>query len=280
MKLKVFYNDNQTAKTNDSYSPSATKPAEVLKSWQNLGLPLEVISDFSPVTIDQLCKAHEREYVEGVMNLTQNNGFSNRLPEIRDSLLWTSGSFMAAAIHAIETGAPCASLTSGFHHANYNNGGGYCTFNGLMATAIHLKESRLANKIGILDLDAHYGDGTDDIIEKLDIDYIEHYTFGEHRIIPENSDDWIKTLESIVEKFEGCDVLLYQAGADPHIDDPLGGSLTSEQMRERDRIVFEVCKALNIPVVWNLAGGYQTPLRKVLDIHDATAQECLAVYGE
>jgi hypothetical protein len=33
-----------------------------------------------------------------------------------------------------------------------------------------------------------------------------------------------------------CDVLLYQAGADPHINDPLGGWLTTAQLRERDRI--------------------------------------------
>ncbi len=54
-----------------------------------------------------------------------------------------------------------------------------------------------------------------------------------------------------------ADVLLYQAGADPHIDDPLGGWLTTEQLRERDRSVFQTCRERGIPVAWNLAGGYQ-----------------------
>ncbi len=75
-----------------------------------------------------------------------------------------------------------------------------------------------------------------------------------------------------------CDVILYQAGADPHIDDPLGGWLTLAQLRERDRIVFEQARHYGVPIAWNLAGGYQNPLRKVLDIHDNTLVECAAVF--
>jgi len=76
-----------------------------------------------------------------------------------------------------------------------------------------------------------------------------------------------------------CGVILYQAGADPHVDDPLGGWLTTEQLRERDRLVFENVATLGVPIAWNLAGGYQTPLRNVLDIHDNTMRECAAVFG-
>ena len=67
-----------------------------------------------------------------------------------------------------------------------------------------------------------------------------------------------------------CDVILYQAGADPHVNDPLGGWLTTQQLHERDRLVFEAAAELGIPAAWNLAGGYQTPLNKVLTIHDNT----------
>ena len=48
------------------------------------------------------------------------------------------------------------------------------------------------------------------------------------------------------------------------------GWLTDGQLARRDRLVFEDCRAKRLPVVWNLADGYQTPLRKVLAIHDAT----------
>ena len=71
---------------------------------------------------------------------------------------------------------------------------------------------------------------------------------------------------------------MYQAGADPHVDDPLGGWLTTEQLAERDHIVFESARDLGIPVAWNLAGGYQNPLRKVLDIHDNTLRAAAHVF--
>jgi len=82
-----------------------------------------------------------------------------------------------------------------------------------------------------------------------------------------------------------CDVVLYQAGADPHVDDPLGGWLTTEQLRRRDARVFQTFARLGVPVAWNLAGGYQREpdgsIPKVLEIHDNTAIECLrALHSE
>jgi hypothetical protein len=54
--------------------------------------------------------------------------------------------------------------------------------------------------------------------------------------------------------------------------------LTTNQIIERDQIVFEGACASGIPIAWNLAGGYQEPLRKVLDIHDNTMRACAATY--
>ncbi len=85
-------------------------------------------------------------------------------------------------------------------------------------------------------------------------------------------------MPQMVAGMKDCDVILYQAGADPHIDDPLGGWLTTRQLFERDQHVFESAAELGIPVAWNLAGGYQTPLRKVLTIHDGTMMACVATH--
>jgi acetoin utilization deacetylase AcuC-like enzyme len=80
-----------------------------------------------------------------------------------------------------------------------------------------------------------------------------------------------------------CDLVLYQAGADPHIDDPQGGWLTTIQLWQRDAMVFEALSKLKVPVAWNLAGGYQVErdgsIPKVLEIHDNTMRECVRVYG-
>jgi len=276
--MKVFYDKRQSVSGNDSFSPSAGKPELVLAAWKALDLPLSICS-FKPVTVGDLSLAHSQEYVLNVLLGREPNGFGNASESIAKSLPWTTGSFVAAAQHAAETGDPAASLTSGFHHAGYDFGGGFCTFNGLMVAAHLLKKGGLAKKVGILDLDAHYGNGSDDIIRALNLDHVEHYTFGAEKIDRENANQWLKDLPAIImNKFVDCDVLLFQAGADPHENDPLGGYLSTDQMEKRDQIVFETCKRMGLPIAWNLAGGYQQPIEKVLEIHSNTAIQCVIVY--
>ena len=275
--IKVFYRPEQTVKSNQSFNPSAGKPALVVESWLTKGFPIE-IRDFKPLKASQIALAHDAAYVANVLNGNTSNGFGNNSEEVAESLKYTTASMVSAALHSFRTGETSVSPTSGFHHACFATGGGFCTFNGLMIAA---QMCRLAGakKIGILDCDAHHGNGTENIIKKLGLeDVIRHYTFGEHCVTPANSKKWLKEFSQVVAKFQDCDVLIYQAGADPHIEDPLGGSLTSEQMQKRDEIVFKVCKLLKIPVAWNLAGGYQNPLRKVLDLHDTTMQSCVSEY--
>jgi hypothetical protein len=58
------------------------------------------------------------------------------------------------------------------------------------------------------------------------------------------------------------------------------GVLTTGQMIERDQIVFEAARVSETPIAWSLAVGYQSPLRKVLDLHDDTMRACAAAYVE
>lgn len=152
-----------------------------------------------------------------------------------------------------------------------------------MVTAMSLLKDGFAKKVGILDADQHYGDGTFEIIERLGVHaQVPHVTFGRKYSEVSQAVSFLQELPGVVRSFRGCDVLLYQAGADPHINDPLGGWLNTAQLRERDRRVFATCREIGLPVVWNLAGGYQRDMfgeiRPVLDIHDNTMAECVAVY--
>ncbi len=281
-QIPVFYTPKMVANF-DSFSPSAGKPARVVGAWQRLGLPIEII-DFEGVTATQLMMAHSPDYVYGVLSCVINNGFRNKLPEVAASLRYTSGSMLAAAREAIRNGQVAAAPCSGFHHAKFTSGHGFCTFNGLMVTAMVLKEEGQVNRVGILDFDMHYGDGTVALIKQHHIEsWIEHYTAGREYESAGQADDFLSRIRERVEEMRDCDVILYQAGADPHIHDPLGGFLTTEQMRERDRLVFEAAKSLGIPIAWNLAGGYQEDksggIQAVLDIHNNTMIECVAAYA-
>ncbi len=270
--IPVFFTPKMTANA-ESFSPSAAKPALAVESWSELNIPIKIIAP-TAVTAEELSLAHDADYVEGVLNCTKSNGFGNRLPDVAAALPFTSGAMVAAAREAMENGSVAVAPVSGFHHAGYFDGGGYCTFNGLMVTAM-----MSGCKVGILDFDQHYGNGTDDIIEHLDLDWVEHYTAGNKYHKESQAIEFLARIPELIKQFSDCEVLLYQAGADPHIDDPLGGWLTTEQMFQRDRLVFETAKAMKLPVAWDLAGGYQKDIRNVLDIHDNTMRACWDVYG-
>ena len=276
--IPIFYSDRMVADIT-SFSPSAGKPREVMDSWLALGLPLRVIAP-EPVTVAQLCLAHDRDYVEGVLACRASNGFGSRSSAVAEALPWTSGAMLSAAREAVANGCVAVAPCSGFHHAARATGGGFCTFNGLMVAAnVLLKEGILA-KVGILDCDTHYGDGTDAIVRELRLEaQVQHYSTGATWHDRSQARAFLCALPSIVESFAGCDLLLYQAGADPHVNDPLGGWLTTSELTERDRIVFETTRRIGLPVAWNLAGGYQTPLRRILDIHDNTLRECVQAFA-
>ncbi|MDP4302963.1 arginase family protein [Leptothrix discophora] len=273
-RIPVFFCEAMVADSG-SFSPSAGKPAQVVESWRSAGFAIEIHPP-PPVSVDDFKRAHAHDHVDGVLSGTRRNGFRNNSLAVAATLPYTSGAMLAAARAAIQNRQVAVAPCSGFHHANFDECAGYCTFNGLMVTALALHEAGEISRIGILDFDEHYGDGTDDIIGRLGIDWIRHYSAGkEEGGTPAHAKEFLDRIPSIVSRMSDCDVVLYQAGADPHIDDPLGGWLTTEQLKVRDQLVFRTSREVKLPIAWNLAGGYQKPLRKVLDIHDNTMKVCI-----
>ncbi|MES2977999.1 MAG: histone deacetylase [Pseudomonadota bacterium] len=272
--IDTYYTPSQVSNP-ESSSPSPLKPALVVADWLEHALPIWLIEPV-PVTRDQLTQAHAASYVEGVLDCTLPNGFRGRQRDVAESLPWTCGSLLSAAEGALNNGQVACSPTSGFHHAGYSSGYGYCTFNGLMVAALVLKAAGRVRRVGILDCDQHYGDGTAEIIDHLGIRWIEHVS--QEHYGAEHARPFLDRLPEVVAGFKGCDLLIYQAGADAHIKDPLGGFMTTAQLADRDRIVFTGARDLGLPVVWDLAGGYQEPISRVLDIHRNTMSACADVY--
>ena len=276
--VPVLYRAEMVAPEASAASPSAAKPAQVVADWQSLGLPIAV-SSFDPLDIDTLALAHDRAFVEGVLAGRLANGFGNRKPQVSASLPFTNGAMFAAARTALDNGLVACAPVSGFHHACYSESGGFCTFNGLVIAAMALKQEGRVSRVGILDLDQHWGDGTHDIIKRLRLSWIAHHSPGPETPRAADAPRYLQRLPGIVGSFHDCDLLLYQAGADAHVDDPLGGWMTSEQLAERDRIVFDVAARIGLPVAWNLAGGYQRDaqggIEPVLAIHRRTMRACV-----
>ncbi len=261
--VDVIYNIKQSVQKNNSRSPSAGKPALLMEKIEHDNR-FTIISDFPPFTGSDIRAAHDGKYVEDILSLRKMNGFSNHSREIADSLLWTNSCFYHAALNSLNKNCTTLAPVSGFHHAGLSRAGGFCTFNGLMITAIKLKEEGRVNKVGILDLDVHFGDGSHEIIKHKNLTYIRHLSFAE---VVQRADNWKRNLLDKLRSLRDCDIILYQAGADPHIDDPIGGVLTSHELYFRDLMVFKFAKCFGKPLVWNLAGGYQEPVEKVIQIH-------------
>ena len=284
--IPVYYSVEMVADSG-AYSPSAGKPVHVVASWREQGFPIEVIAP-PALSADDLALAHDRRMVDDILAGRRDNGFSNRSPTVARALPYTSGAMYAAAVRALEARSVAVAPCSGFHHACYLRPAGFCTFNGLMVAARLLHERHGVSRVAILDFDEHYGDGTDDIIERLGIDWVDHYSAGAHDFSTDDAEAFLAQIPGILEGMarRGSQLVLFQAGADPHVDDPLGGFLTTEQLYRRDRAVFETCRRRGLPVAWNLAGGYQMlegfsgaeEIRPVLDIHDNTMMACAACY--
>ena len=272
--IDVYYSPRQVS-CPDTASPSPRKPAWVVADWIAKDLPIGIVEPI-PASRDKLALAHSQKYVNGILNYELMNGFRGRQKDVADSLPWTCGSILSAARGALSNGLVACSPTSGFHHAGVDSGYGYCTFNGLMVTALTLKAEGKVGRVGILDCDQHYGDGTAEIMAAQGIDWIHHVS--QEHWSPGDARPFINKLPEVVRGFANSDLLIYQAGADPHLNDPLGGFLTTEELAERDRIVFSVAKLIGVPVVWNLAGGYQEPVARVLEIHTNTMVACIAEF--
>ena len=271
--MRLVYSDAMCAPA-QGFSPSAAKPAMVVADWLQRWPGLER-RDPVPATRADLKIGHASGYVDDVLDVRVPNGFGTRSAEVAASLPYTTGALLTAARWALADCVAVAAPVSGFHHATWDEGHGFCTFNGLMVTALTLQAEHPGLRVGILDYDYHYGDGTADIIGRLKPTNLVHITAGARWTAPSQAEAFLANIADDLAALSGCDLVLYQAGADPHVDDPLGGFLTTAQLATRDWRVFAGLRERGIPVAWTLAGGYQTPLSKVVTIHENTFRACL-----
>lgn len=269
----VFYRPEMSVPTR-SFSPSSDKARKVVQDWQTHRRTAHcrprIYADFHPVLLENLYEIHSEKYVNGVARGEIPNGFNNIDHNVVKACLYNIGSMENASVCAVKNASITCSPTSGFHHAGYDFGGGFCTFNGLAYTAMGAVRSGV-RKVLILDLDYHEGNGTRDIIERFKLTKVAQYSSGESKI--RTKADLMDFIRYAFDRVQPS-LVLYQAGADMHKDDPLGGLLTTREMAERDRLVFSLARERNIATVWNLAGGYQVgvngTLGPLLTIHRNT----------
>ena len=247
-----------------------------------------------PCSIDTLKEVHSEEYVLKIKNktleetLVKKIGFPLVDSVVRRSLVATGGTVLAAKL-AINYGIAC-NTAGGSHHATYDEGAGFCVFNDVAVAAKYLIERGLANKILIVDLDVHQGNGNADIFK--DDNHV--FTFSMHSKtnypakkslsnydveLEDNTEDKV-----YLDKLKQClhelnkyffDFVFYIAGVDIHYNDRLGKlKISDEGVRTRDQIVIENFFSQRIPLCGVLGGGYNKNFEKLVELHSYLHETC------
>ena len=209
-----------------------------------------------------------------------NLPWSPRLQE--RSFLAIEGTYLAACL-AMDNNIACH-VAGGTHHAHKDYGSGFCVFNDLGYTAINLIKNKKAEKVLILDLDVHQGDGTIDVCSNYNniftcsVHSVSNCPFEKKRgsldiVIPsKTTDDFYlqevnKMLCHLSKKIKP-DIVLYDAGVDIYEHDELGNlNITINGIFRRDFLVLEYFKKLNIPVATVIGGGYSQDRKELSRRH-------------
>lgn len=248
----------------------------VMEALRESGAP-HIVHEPAPMPRAWVEAVHDPAYVEEVLTLavppdkTRRIGFAVTERVARRSMLSPGGTWAAAKLALVHGYA--ANAAGGSHHALADTGAGCCVFNDLAITANRLIAEGDAARVLILDLDVHQGDGTAALmagradIFTLSVHAEKNFPARKARSsldigLADGTGDtaYLAVLEDVVPRvLDGFapDLILYQAGIDPHGEDRLGRlALTDAGLDARDRYVMRQAKAHGVPVASTLGGGY------------------------
>lgn len=254
---------------------------------------LAELVDPGVVPIQAIETLHDPHYVRSFLGGRMPLAASQNLPwspALRTAVLAMQAGQLTATRMAMHEGI-AANIANGFHHARHDRGGGFCTFNGLALIASHYHGLR----VFVLDCDEHGGNGTEVFSDRLE-NLFNYSIFGTpfgcrggrrsvaHRLSPADGDTRPVYTDALDDAFHRIDewrpdLVIYQAGADCHVDDPLGrGIATTADLFHRDLSVFRFCHDRALPVLFTLAGGYQA-FERTTELHVNTFIAADRVYS-
>jgi len=226
---------------------------------------------------DWLEAVHDPDYVAEVLEArvppdkTRRTGFPIT-EQVAFRAQAVPGGTWTAAMLALRHGF-AANTAGGSHHALANTGAGYCVFNDLAVTAVRLVEDGTVARVAIVDCDVHQGDGTAALtagrpdIVTYSIHAEKNFPARKARstldvALPDGVDDdgYLAELSATLTPFldeHRPDIILYQAGVDPFVDDRLGRlSLTQAGLIARENMIADMALARGLPLASTVGGGY------------------------
>ena len=282
MSVAVIYDDLFLKHNLESHPENAQRLVYFLKSLRQLSIP---VVKPSQVSYDLLKSVHSENYIQDVMLSCREKqeGFFDPdtyfCPFTFDTAMMSAGAVEKAVELAISgrfKAVFCAVRPPG-HHAERDRAMGFCIFNNI---AVGAKKALAegAERVLIVDFDAHHGNGTQHAFEETpNVFYFSTHQFPfypgtgsaeENREnilnipMPAGSGDqafkeaYGKTYPEVLRRFKP-DIVLVSAGYDLHRDDPLTSlSVTDGGLSFILRSILEHARGADAPVVFALEGGY------------------------
>jgi acetoin utilization deacetylase AcuC-like enzyme len=234
---------------------------------------------------------HDPEYYYELVNLTLDQraarkiGFPLSRVLVEREVIIADGTIKASE-YALKCGI-AMNIAGGTHHAYTNRGEAFCLLNDQAIGARYLQNKRLANKVLIVDLDVHQGNGTAEIFQNDDTVFTfsmhgkSNYPFKKELSDLDialdndtNDDMYLNILKDTLPKLideQQPDFIYYLCGVDVIASDKLGKlGMTIEGCKARDRFVLQICKDRNIPVMCSMGGGYSADIKIIVDAHANT----------
>ena len=293
MELPVVNHKDYEAQLNDDNKFPIKKFGELAKAL----IKNKIVKNFyipEPCSVETLKEAHTEDYINKIKNKTLDKneirkiGFPLVDSVVRRSFIATGGTVLATKL-ALNYGIAC-NTAGGSHHATSNEGAGFCVFNDVAVAAKYLTSRGLANKILIIDLDVHQGDGNSEIFKNDN----QVFTFSMHSKVnypaKKSVSDLDIELEENLEDREYIDILknnlkylnekefdfvFYIAGVDIHYNDRLGKLKISDNgIFERDELVIDNFFSNKIPICGVLGGGYNEDFNKLVELHSSLHKTC------
>jgi acetoin utilization deacetylase AcuC-like enzyme len=215
-------------------------------------------------------------------------------PALVDRTCTAVGGTILTAKLALQHGLAC-NTAGGTHHAFPDYGSGFCIFNDLAIAARQIQQLGLAQQILIIDLDVHQGDGTAYIFQ----DDPSVFTFSMHCGVNfpgtkqqsdldvalaegMGDDTYLQTLDQYLPDLlrqVQPDLVLYDAGVDPHLADRLGKlALTDTGLYRREMQVLSACRSAGYPVACVIGGGYADDLDMLVYRHSLLHRAASEIY--
>jgi acetoin utilization deacetylase AcuC-like enzyme len=212
---------------------------------------------------------------------------------VRRSILAVGGTIHTARL-ALAHGVAC-NTAGGTHHAFADRGSGYCLLNDLVVAARVLLDEGAVRKVLIVDCDVHQGDGTaaicadDDRVFTCSLHCGANFPLRKQHSdvdvdLPRGCGDraYLATLRAVVDGLlprVDPDLVLYDAGVDPHKDDILGHlALSDGGLFDRDRWLLNRCRQASLPVAAVIGGGYDENLPRLVDRHAILHRAAASVF--